>query len=326
MLFAGARSCRGCSCCIARTRSRELFLLVVLASAGHRPLAAQHVRRLARAGRVPGRRGRRESPLSHQVGADVLPFREAFAVLFFVSVGMLVDPRLSRGQRGQVLALTALIVAGQGFARAVLLGLSPPARCARAWSSRGTRPDRRVLVHRRAGGRGSACFARDQYSLILAGALFSITVNPLLFRPVRPVERMSSVRLPNISCAQAGAEDAVPLRRPRRRCRLRPRRRTHRGRAREPRRAAARGGGGRRQGRELQAPGVPVLFGDAANSEILDHAGLDRARALVVTLPDEAAASLVVAGARQHRTRAAHRRPRRPPAAAWSTYRTGRTT
>ena len=34
-----------------------------------------------------------ESPLSHQVGADVLPFREAFAVLFFVSVGMLVDPR-----------------------------------------------------------------------------------------------------------------------------------------------------------------------------------------------------------------------------------------
>jgi K+:H+ antiporter len=50
---------------------------------------------------------------------------------------------------------------------------------------------------------------------------------------------------------------------------------------------------------ELQARGLGVLFGDAANSEILDHAGLDRARALVVTLPDEPAAGLVVAAARR---------------------------
>ena len=50
---------------------------------------------------------------------------------------------------------------------------------------------------------------------------------------------------------------------------------------------------------ELLAHGVPVLFGDAANSEILDHAGLERARALVVTIPDEAAAGLAVAAARR---------------------------
>jgi CPA2 family monovalent cation:H+ antiporter-2 len=50
---------------------------------------------------------------------------------------------------------------------------------------------------------------------------------------------------------------------------------------------------------ELQARGLPVLFGDAANSAILDHAGLNRARALVVTLPDEPAAALVVAAARR---------------------------
>ena len=49
---------------------------------------------------------------------------------------------------------------------------------------------------------------------------------------------------------------------------------------------------------ELQRQGVPVLFGDAANSEILTHADLDRARALVVTIPDEAAAALTVAAAR----------------------------
>jgi CPA2 family monovalent cation:H+ antiporter-2 len=50
---------------------------------------------------------------------------------------------------------------------------------------------------------------------------------------------------------------------------------------------------------ELMDRQVPLLFGDAANSEILNHAGLERAQALVVTLPDEAAAEIVVAAARQ---------------------------
>ena len=49
-----------------------------------------------------------ESPLSHQVGADILPFREAFAVLFFVSIGMLVNPGyLLAATSAPVLALTA---------------------------------------------------------------------------------------------------------------------------------------------------------------------------------------------------------------------------
>jgi CPA2 family monovalent cation:H+ antiporter-2 len=49
---------------------------------------------------------------------------------------------------------------------------------------------------------------------------------------------------------------------------------------------------------EFTARGVPTLFGDAANSEVLTHAGLAQARALVVTLPNESAAELVVAAAR----------------------------
>ena len=51
--------------------------------------------------------------------------------------------------------------------------------------------------------------------------------------------------------------------------------------------------------KELHHRGIPVLFGDAANSDILKAARLERARALVVTIPDDAAAALVVAGARQ---------------------------
>lgn len=48
----------------------------------------------------------------------------------------------------------------------------------------------------------------------------------------------------------------------------------------------------------LSAHGVPTLFGDAANSEVLSHAVLDQARMLVVTVPDEAAAELIVGAAR----------------------------
>jgi CPA2 family monovalent cation:H+ antiporter-2 len=50
---------------------------------------------------------------------------------------------------------------------------------------------------------------------------------------------------------------------------------------------------------DLQKAGVPVLYGDAGNSEILDHAGLAHARALVVTIPDDPAAGLAVAAARR---------------------------
>src|SRR4029077_15249610 len=54
-----------------------------------------------------------ESRYSHQVGADLLPFREAFAVLFFVSVGMLVNPQYLAGHWREVIALSALVIVGK---------------------------------------------------------------------------------------------------------------------------------------------------------------------------------------------------------------------
>jgi CPA2 family monovalent cation:H+ antiporter-2 len=50
---------------------------------------------------------------------------------------------------------------------------------------------------------------------------------------------------------------------------------------------------------ELDARGVPTLFGDAANSEVVAHAGLKSARLLVVTVPEEAMAGVIVAAARE---------------------------
>ena len=62
-----------------------------------------------------------QSPFSHQVGADLLPFREAFAVLFFVSVGMLVNPSYLVTNWVEVLAISGLIVIGNSLI-ALLVG------------------------------------------------------------------------------------------------------------------------------------------------------------------------------------------------------------
>jgi len=68
-----------------------------------------------------------ESDISHQVGAEIVPFRDIFAVLFFVSVGMLVDPAAVWSEVWEILALTALIVIGKGVIT-LLLGLCSPRR------------------------------------------------------------------------------------------------------------------------------------------------------------------------------------------------------
>ena len=106
MLTSGRASCRRSSAARCRRGSRELFVLVALTAAVGTALAAGALFGVSLAlgaflaGVVVG-----ESPFSHQVGADLLPFREAFAVLFFVSVGMLVNPDLPRRRTGsEVLA------------------------------------------------------------------------------------------------------------------------------------------------------------------------------------------------------------------------------
>src|SRR5690606_36667350 len=70
-----------------------------------------------------------ESTFSHQVGDEVLPFRETFAVLFFVLVGMLVNVNYLLANAGQVLVLTLLIVIGKVLISGMLGMLFPiPAR------------------------------------------------------------------------------------------------------------------------------------------------------------------------------------------------------
>ena len=72
-----------------------------------------------------------ESELSHRAAEDSLPLRDAFAVLFFVSVGMLFDPTILLKMPLAVLATLAVIVVGKSvaaYAIVRLFGYSPPPR------------------------------------------------------------------------------------------------------------------------------------------------------------------------------------------------------
>jgi len=289
---------------IARTRSRELFVLVALMAAVGTALAAAALFGVSLAlGAFLAGMVVSESPLSHQVGADVLPFREAFSVLFFVSVGMLVDPGYLLSNAGAVLAVTLLILVWKVIAGAALcLALAQPLRTSLLVGLGIAQIGEFSFIVGRAGV-DLGVLRPEQYSLILASALFSITVNPLMFRSVGRIEKLVQ-RIPWLS-RRSGP--SVPVA-----GEVSSRREKH----------VVVVGCGRVGGHivdvlssiavprlvvesdaekvdELHRRGIPVLFGDAANSDILKRARLDNARALVVTVPDDAAAALVVAGARE---------------------------
>src|SRR5919109_226912 len=114
MLFTGTKLIPWVLLRIAHTRSRELFILAILTIALGIALGAAELFGVSLAlGAFIAGVVVSESPLSHQVGADIFPFRESFAVLFFVSIGMLVNPVYLFNNLGHVLALTALIIIGK---------------------------------------------------------------------------------------------------------------------------------------------------------------------------------------------------------------------
>jgi CPA2 family monovalent cation:H+ antiporter-2 len=120
----------------------------------------------------------RESEFSHRAAEESLPLRDAFAVLFFVSVGMLFDPPCCSREPLQVLLVVAIIVVGKTIAAiALVLLLRYPLNTA---LTVGGQPgaDRRVLLHprRRWVCRWGCCRPRARASS--GGALISIAANP----------------------------------------------------------------------------------------------------------------------------------------------------
>ena len=304
LLFVGKKLIPWVLLSSARTGSRELFILATLTISLGTALGAAELFGVSLAlGAFAAGVVVSESPLSHQVSADLLPFREAFSVLFFVSIGMLVNLRYLAGNIGAVLALSAIIVVGK-YVITLLLGLliRRPARTFLVVAAGLSQIGEFSFILGQAGlARG--LLDQDQYSLILAGALLSITVSPLMFRSIDVAERWlrkapavwawmdrhGPSRLPPpepltdhavvIGYGRVGRHIVNVL-----------------GQLNVPRLVVD---ADARRVEELDAQGVPTLFGDAANSEVLAHAGLERARLLVVTIPEEATAGVIIAAARE---------------------------
>lgn len=174
---------------VARTGSRELFTLCVVAAAVSIAYGAAALFGVSFAlGAFFAGMVMRESEFSHRAAEESLPLRDAFAVLFFVSVGMLFDPTILIKQPMQVIAVVGIIIFGKSIAAAALvLILGYPLNTALTVSASLAQIGEFSFIL--AGlGVNLGLLPVEGQSLILAGALISIVVNPMLFTMVEPLQ------------------------------------------------------------------------------------------------------------------------------------------
>jgi CPA2 family monovalent cation:H+ antiporter-2 len=122
-----------------------------------------------------------QADLSHRAMERTRPLQDIFAVLFFVSVGMLVDPMSFLRDPARIGAVVALVVLGKGMlALALVLLLRRPLSTGFTVAAGLSQVGEFSFILAEL-GRSLGLLSREAESLILAGALVSITVNPLLF-------------------------------------------------------------------------------------------------------------------------------------------------
>ncbi|MFZ2358902.1 MAG: cation:proton antiporter [Anaerolineae bacterium] len=269
---------------IAYTRARDLFILAVLAISLGTAIGAAELFGVSLAlGAFMAGVVVSESPLSHQVGADIMPFREAFSVLFFVSVGMLVNPLFLAQNIGHVAAITALVVIGKSLI-VLLMGFffSRSAFTMLVVAAGLSQIGEFSFILGQA-GLALGLMDAEHYSLILAGALVSITLNPMMFRLIDPAQnalqrfprlwRLLDRHGPAPRLPEETMSDHLVI--------------VGYGRVGEQMVAVARAldiphlvvESDVDHVNELNEMGTTTLYGDAANSEVLTHAGLARALA-----------------------------------------------
>ena len=290
----------------ARTGSRELFTLATLAVALVVAFGAAALFGVSFAlGAFFAGVVINESDLSHQAAADALPFQDAFAVLFFVSVGMLFDPLAILQHPLAILEVLALIlIAKPLITLPIVLWFRLPVRTGLTLAaSLGQIGEFSFILAALALALG--LMRPEGQSFIVAGALLSIPLNQLLFGLVEPIDRwahsqprlLAMLERPHAEPEAATSEDLpaghVVL--------------VGHGRVGSAiaETLAARGipyAVVERDWRivsDLRSHGVTALFGDAARPGILAQAHLERARLLIITTPDPFQTRQVLTQARQ---------------------------
>jgi CPA2 family monovalent cation:H+ antiporter-2 len=281
---------------VVRTGSRELFTLAVLAVALGLAVGAATLFGVSFAlgaffaGVIVS-----ESDFSHEAATNALPLQDAFAVLFFVSVGMLFDPLILLRQPLHVLAVILIVLVGKSVASlAIVLGFRYPLHTALTISASLAQIGEFSFILA-ALGVSLGLLPPAAQSLVVAGALLSITLNPFVFRGVAPAGRWLRERAGLAAALErpAGAlaelppgmeesqlYDHVVL--------------VGHGRVGGPlAHELARHGvpyviveQSRETAERLREEGLPVIYGDATRPEVLAAAHLERARMVVVASPD----------------------------------------
>ncbi len=175
---------------VAKTGSRELFTLAVIAAAVGIAYGSSALFGVSFAlGAFFAGMVLRESELSHRAAEESLPLRDAFSVLFFVSVGMLFDPMVVVEYPMEVLATVAIVVFGKSLAAFLLvLVLRYPLNTALTVSASLAQIGEFSFILA-ALGMSLGLLPELGQNLILAGAIISIAVNPLLFTAIEPLQR-----------------------------------------------------------------------------------------------------------------------------------------
>jgi monovalent cation:H+ antiporter-2, CPA2 family len=287
----------------AGSRSRELFLLSVVGLALGTALGTQFAGLSLAFGAFLAGLAVAESEYRTQVVAEVLPLRDLFTSLFFVSVGMLIDPSALLAQAGLVVLVAGVATVGKvSIVTLIVLLLGMPGRVALLAGLSIAQVGEFSFVLARIGVDGGA-IPPALFDLTLATALVTIVASPFLLRTA-PVLLAGLERLPVVGVRFGAPLDADPT-------------------AEGLRRHVVICGFGRvgselaaalsRRGlsylvieynpvlvRELRGRGLPVVYGDAANPAVQEHAHLTRATLLAVLMPDVSAAELTTRHARAH--------------------------
>jgi CPA2 family monovalent cation:H+ antiporter-2 len=190
MLVVGRRALPWLLWQVARTGSRELFTLAVIASAIGIAYGASALFSVSFAlGAFFAGMVMRESEFSHRAAEESLPLRDAFSVLFFVSVGMLFDPAILAEQPIRVLCVVAIIILGKSLAAAALvIAFRYPLNTAMTVAASLAQIGEFSFIL--AGlGLSLGLLPTEGMSLVLAGALLSIALNPFLFAAIAPFQR-----------------------------------------------------------------------------------------------------------------------------------------
>jgi CPA2 family monovalent cation:H+ antiporter-2 len=174
---------------VARTGSRERFILTAVAGALAIATGGTAFGLSVALGAFVAGVAISESDTSHQVAADVVPLRDAFAVLFFVSVGMLLDPEVIRDNAGLFAAVVVAVLFGNAaIAFFTAASFHYPARTALVVGAGLAQLGEFSFIVADE-GREHNLVRPGTYNVVLGASAVAITVNPLAFGSIPMLDR-----------------------------------------------------------------------------------------------------------------------------------------